>query len=317
MVLPNLLDMRLRLAGWGVAVMLLAGCAGPGVKEVTTAPGELPPSAQVAAVPFFAQEENYCGPAAVAMTLSWSGLDVSPEDIVRNVYTPAREGTLKFDILGAARRNGRLAVRIARLRDVLREIAGGHPVLVFQNLGLEMAPQWHFAVATGYDLKQNEIILHSGTERDLRMSLNTFAHTWARGGNWAVTITPPDQLPASAEEAPTLRAAIGLERAGHASAAARAYNAILDRWPQSFGASIGLGNARYSLARYDGAAEAFMRATALRPDSAAAWNNLAHAMAALGRREKAVEAAQRAVELGGKSTPTYRATLVEVSAIPQ
>lgn len=281
------------------------------------ASGDLPKTAAVAQVPFFPQETNYCGPAALAMALGWSGLAVTPDQLASSTFTPLRKGTLKTDILTAARRHGRLAVRVSRLHDLLSEISAGHPVLVFQNLGLDIAPQWHFAVATGYDIEKREITLHSGRQRDRKMSLNKFAHVWARGGSWAVTVTPPGKLPVSAEEVPVLRAAVGLERAGLAAEAARAYRAILVRWPQSFGASIGLGNARYAIRDYDGAAQAFAKATALRPNSAAAWNNLAHTMAAMGQRAEAIAAARRAVRFGGNASPTYRATLVEVSDLGQ
>src|SRR2546422_3737218 len=46
-------------------------------------------------------------------------------------------------------RSGQLAVPVTTLSDLLAEVAAGHPVLVFQNLGLHWIPRWHFAVAVG------------------------------------------------------------------------------------------------------------------------------------------------------------------------
>ena len=195
-----------------LAVLLLAaGCAtARQTRDVVDDPRDLPARAMVAEVPFFPQEKYYCGPAATAMTLAWSGLPVTQEEMARQVYTPGREGTLQPDVVAAMRRNGRLAVPVDSLRDLLAEIAAGRPVLVFQNLGLEMFPQWHYAVAIGYDLPTGDIVLHSGTDRNRSTSLGTFAHTWARGGHWAVVVLRPGELPATSGELAVVRAAAGL-----------------------------------------------------------------------------------------------------------
>ncbi|HSD34704.1 MAG TPA: PA2778 family cysteine peptidase, partial [Alphaproteobacteria bacterium] len=131
----------------------LAGCATPAqVTELRQDPGGLPPKVELADVPFFPQEDLWCGPAAIAMTLAWSGLPVTQEQMAAQVYTPGREGTLQTDLIAGARRNGRLAVEVRDLRRLLTELAAGNPVLVFQNLGLSVAPVWHYAVAFGYTL---------------------------------------------------------------------------------------------------------------------------------------------------------------------
>src|SRR5436189_282713 len=83
-----------------------------------------------AQVPFFPQEDYYCGPASLAMVLAWTGLDVNQDQIAPEVYTPGRVGTLQPDILTAARRHGRLAVQVNTLHDMLKELAAGNPVLV-------------------------------------------------------------------------------------------------------------------------------------------------------------------------------------------
>lgn len=280
------------------------------------ASAELPQRAQVSDVPFFPQTEYHCGPAAMAMALAWTGLPVTQDDLTPQVYTPGRTGTLQADLLSAARRNGRLAVVTTKLPDLLKEVAAGHPVLVFQNLALEIMPQWHYAMLTGYDLESGDVILHSGTEKNRVTPLNTFAHTWARAGGWALVVLPPDQLPVSAAELPVIRAAAGLERAGRRTEAARAYAAIRTRWPNSFAAAMGAGNIRYALGDYEAARQAFAAARDLRPKEAPAWNNLAHALVKLGRRNAAIEAARRAVALAGANAKSYRETLSEISAQP-
>jgi tetratricopeptide (TPR) repeat protein len=300
------------------ALLLLltaAGCAAPQTARVVESPGTLPRQAEVAEVPFFPQQAYYCGPAALAMTLAWSGLKETPESLAPQVYTPGRDGTLAPDIVAAARRKGRLAVELRELDGLLAEIASGNPVLVFQNLALDWWPQWHFAVAVGYDLDRRILILHSGTTERLETPLDAFERTWERSGYWALLTLPPDRLPASADSGAVLIAAAGLEQAQQHEAAAVAYQAVVRRWPDEPVAWVGQGNAWFALQRFAAAEEAFRAAIALRPDAPAAWNNLAYALSRQGRREEAIGAARKAIELAGSEAAVYRDTLEEISGL--
>ena len=294
----------------------LSACATPGPSERVALPPGLPGEARVAEVPFYPQEDLYCGPASLAMVLAWSGVPASQEQVAEAIYTPGREGTLQHDLVAGARREGRLAVPVRDLAGLLNELAAGHPVLVLQNLGLDWAPQWHYAVAIGYDLDDDEIVLHSGLEAERATSLATFERTWARAGRWGVVVLPPGVLPATADEAQVLQAAIDLEQAGRPADAARAYAAILDRWPSSFAALMGLGNARYAAGQLLGAESAFRTAASLHPDAAPAWNNLAHVLAERGELDEALQAAKRAIDLGGPQEAAYRETLREIEQRP-
>ncbi|MGH6904925.1 MAG: PA2778 family cysteine peptidase [Geminicoccaceae bacterium] len=298
------------------ALSALAGCATPEVAALRADGGGLPARAEVAGVPFHPQQEQYCGPAALATVLGWSGLPARQDAIAAAVYTPGREGTLGHDLVGAAGRHGRLAVPVADLPSLLREVAAGRPVLVLQNLGLGWYPQWHYAVVVGYDLAAGELALRSGEERRRVVSLDTFARTWARADRWGIVVLPPDALPASAAEEAVVRAAAGLERAGRAGEAALAYDTILRRWPGSLGALIGRGNARYATGDLNGAEAAYRSALLRHPEAAVVWNNLADVLAARGERDAALIAARRAVELGGPYAATYRQTLDQISGGP-
>lgn len=304
-----------RAASAALVLFALAACAAPQSARLLEAPQGLPPRSDVAAVPFFPQTDYYCGPASLAMTLAWSGLEETPDSIAPQVYTPGREGTLAPDIVAAARRKGRLAVEIHGLDNLLAEVAAGNPVLVFQNLALTWWPQWHFAVLVGYDLEERVVILHSGTTERLVTPLDAFERTWARSDHWALVTLPPDRLPAQADRRAVLLAAAGLEQAERSDAAATAYQAIARRWPEETVAWIGAGNAWFTLERYGAAEKAFRKATELAPASAPAWNNLAYALSRQGRRDEAVAAARKALDLSGGDNENYRATLEEVSGL--
>ncbi len=295
-----------------VLAAVLGGCAAPQTRAVIDSPRGLPSDARVASVPFFPQQRFHCGPAALAMALAWSGLSVTSEQLVPEVYTPGREGTLPADVVSAARRHERLAVPVERLSDVLAEISAGHPVIVFQNLGLSVLPYWHFAVAMGYDLEAGTISLHSGREAERTIGLATFEHTWTRAGSWALAVMPPGALPATGSAVTVARAAAGLERAGHPAAARKTYRAMVMRWPDDLAAWIGRGNTSYALGDLAAAEAAFRLASTLHPGNAAAWNNLAHVLGQNGQTEEAIATARRALYLAEGDNGPYLDTLREL-----
>jgi tetratricopeptide (TPR) repeat protein len=300
-----------------LAAALLAGCAAPQVSNlIERRPADLPAATEIAGTPFFAQADYQCGPASLAALLVYAGRAVTPESLVSQVYLPGRKGSLQAEMLAGARRHGLVAYPLApRLEALLEEIAAGTPVLVLQNLALDWAPLWHYAVAIGYDLDERVLVLRSGVTRRQLMRLDTFEHTWARSGYWAMLALPPGRLPASAAEQAYVAAVAALERVDPA-AARRAYEAALARWPQSLAAELGQGNASYATHDLAAAAAAYRRATERHPASADAWNNLAQALIELGHRDEALAAARRALALGGPRLPTYRETLEHILQRP-
>ena len=92
------------------------------------------------------------------------------------MFLPAREGTLQVEMLSGARRQGALAVRLpGTLEALLREAVDGRPPVVLLNLGLSIAPRWHYAVLVGHDLDEREVILRSGTTERAAMIPQTIS----------------------------------------------------------------------------------------------------------------------------------------------
>ncbi len=290
-----------RLTAAGILLLGLAGCATPQLQALlSTDSAARPQRAELDAVPFYAQDEYQCGPAALAMVLEAGGKATQPEVLRPQVYLPDRQGSLQVEMLAATRRNGFVAVELSpKLSDLLAEIAAGNPAVVLQNLALDWYPVWHYAVAIGYDLDARQIVLRSGTERRLEMSLSTFERTWQRSGYWAMLALPPGRFPASVGVAEYLSAVTKLEKAGPPESARAAYQRALERWPDQFTALIGAGNTAYRTGDFEGAERAFRRATVVYPRSAAAHNNLAQTLADLDRYDEALTEARLAVGLGG------------------
>ena len=301
---------------------LLVGCASaPQTQQLLQTSNGLPSHSELTDTPFFPQERYQCGPAALATALKHSGVDIDAATLIDEIYLPSRQGSLQIEILASSRRHGRLPYRIpAEMSALLKEITVGNPVLVLQNLGLSWAPQWHYAVAVGFDLAQQEIILRSGTEARHRTNMNTFEHTWARSQHWGIVILPADTLPATATAESYLRSVVSLESTqlkDRWQLANTAYRTALIRWPKNLVAQMGIGNSAYQLADLNAAADAFRNALRDHPDTAAAHNNLAQVLMELvvmknGKLAEAEKHAQRAVELGGPHLETYRETLSEI-----
>lgn len=263
-------------------------------------------------VPFYAQERDHCGPATLAMALSASGLTRDPESIDAAVFVPGRGGSLAPEMLAAARRQSRLAVQLPpSLASVLREVDAGNPVIVLQNLGLSFYPLWHYALVIGYDIGNDQILMRSGPESRMRMSLELFEHTWTRGGSWAMVAVAPSNLPVTPSAEALVAAAAALERVD-VSAAHGAYLALSQRRPENFGAWMGLGNSAYAMGDTTSAVAAFTRASELEPENADSWNNLAGALLARGEKREARAAIERALALGGAHRAVYEQTAAEI-----
>jgi predicted Zn-dependent protease len=266
---------------------------------------QVAPRAALQGVPFFAQKEYECGPAALAMVLSAAGTAVMPDALVDQVYLPARKGSLQVEMLAATRQKGLIAYPLKpALQDLLQEVAAGYPVLVFQNLSLPIYPVWHYAVVIAYDLERNTITLHSGETPRLEMSLFTFERTWARGRYWAMLALPPGALPVTADAVSYARSVAALE-ISHPQAARLAYTQALRRWPGNASLQFGLGNSAYALHDLQTAVRAYQTATDVQPSFADAWNNLAQTRLELGDKGAAKLAIARAVALGGARMPQY------------
>ncbi|MBI4984483.1 MAG: PA2778 family cysteine peptidase [Rhodocyclales bacterium] len=294
-------------------VLLLAGCA----TQTSALLGDtgLPRRVELAATPFFPQERYQCGPAALAMALGAAGIAAEPEALVAQVYLPQREGSLQVEMLAAGRRNGAFSMTIPpRLGALLAEVAAGNPVLVLQNLSLPWVPLWHYALVVGYDLDKAEILLRSGVTPRLVMPLSTFEHTWQRSKAWGMVALPPGRLPRTAEEAPTVAAAIAFEQSNAPAAARRIYAAALERWPDNLALLLGLGYNAYAAGDVAAAADAFGRAVEVHPQSVPALNDFAFALSALGRHSEARAAAQKALALGGPWQDAVRDTLQRIDA---
>jgi tetratricopeptide (TPR) repeat protein len=281
--------MQGRLLAAVLAVGVLAGCAARGPLLPSSVGADAPTRVELASTPFFPQERYQCGPAALATVLVASGVEVGPVELVDRVYLPGRQGSLQPEILAASRGYDRIAYRLdGDLEALIAELAAGRPVLVLQNLGLELMPRWHYAVAIGYDAGTDQLVLRSGTTERLVVAAHRFMKTWEGSERWAVVLVAPGQFPQEPARERYLEAAAGLEAAGRYSAALVSYDAAIARWPTATTALLGVGNVHYRQGALAQAAISYRRLLEIDPGHAVARNNLAQVLLEQGDPEAAL-----------------------------
>lgn len=299
----------------GVFLLCLVACASPPQSRLVlgSPPDVLPRHVELAEVPYFAQDAYQCGPASLAMALNAAGIAATPETLKPELYLPDRHGSLQVEMLAATRRHGAIAYQLApELKDVLREIATGTPVVVLQNLAFSWYPVWHYAVVVGYDLGRAEIILRSGPEQRQILPISTFEYTWARSGYWAMVALPAGKIPETAEANSFIAAISAVEKISGPERVQSTYIAASNRWPGNLSAQIGVGNSAYRLHDLAQAESAFRQAANDHPDSVAALNNLAQTLADQGRYVEALGVVHRAINLGGPLGPVAQETLADI-----
>lgn len=288
---------RWRALVWlGLAALLSACAATPQSDAIHSAPPpDLAARVLLDAVPFHPQEDYQCGPAALATVLQTSGVDVTPEALVPQVYLPARRGSLQLEMLSATRRYGRIPFELpGKLDGVLAEVEAGRPVLIMQNLGLERLPQWHYAVVVGYDLNEATVTLRSGVIRDYTISLQLFERTWQRAEHWAVVALTPGELPVDAQPLHYFETVALFEEAVSAARPAEgeqvggvgaAWEAGYRAWPTDRLIAMGYSNHAYERGELEEAVQILEALLTHSPGYEAAQQNLVHIRLELAQRD--------------------------------
>lgn len=196
----------------------LGGCSGPALSPGVRA---LPESVELSGVPFFPQRAYQSAPAALASLLTAQGEVITPGLLEKPLRLPQDEQGLAERIAEVANRHGLLVYPLEpTLEALLVQVADGHPVLARVNEGWLESPR--FVLLIGYERVKRNVVLRAGAERRRLMSFADFQSAWRAGGQWAVLVQSPRQLPANIDRSRWRQAADALERAGQGTAAANA-----------------------------------------------------------------------------------------------
>jgi len=142
-------------------------------------------------VPFYRQEENSCGPAALASVVSFWGQQVNLDQIVAAVYLPELKGTLPMDMEKYLRHRGFQTVSLSGTLDGLRDrIRGNVPIICLLDLGYGIYRRPHYVTVIGFDDVEKVFVVHDGLSANKVIGYETFVREWARGGNWMLVVQP-------------------------------------------------------------------------------------------------------------------------------
>ena len=272
----------------------------------------------VEGVPFFPQTRYQCGPAALATVLNHSRVQVTPEALSGQVYLPRRRGSLQIELKSAARLHGRLPYEIEpHLEAIVRELEAGRPVLVLQNLGLEWAPRWHYAVVVGYDEHKRQILLNSGTRERHEQSIKAFQRSWQLAGNWGIVVLRPGELAAGGSSSTYLRALSDSRPVMGDSDYRLAVSAGLARWPREPNLLFAAGNQALKRGEDEIAAALYQSAIESDPSHIGALNNYAEVLKRNACFDQAVVAAETALRHAEQSElrDEVLATALEIESL--
>lgn len=294
--------------------VILSACTAIAVADriIPKEPQHLPSDIKID-VPFIEQTDHHCGPAALAMVANYYGNPVTAEDVAELIYLPEKKGSLQIELQAAARSLDLVAFKTNMDFASLRaEIDAERPVIVLQNLALNVYPIWHYSVVTGRSPNNDYFLLHSGRHEYYRSAWTTLENTWRRGKYWALIAVPAGEIPSGVSETEAIHAAMDLEKVSKFRAAQLTYTAIIERWPDNFVAHVGLANSHMQLKEPLAASQAYKQALRLNKQSAEALNNFAYSAFELGCEVTALKAAHCAIRLEGANHKELSATLNEL-----
>ena len=221
------------LAGIFASLLFLSGCqTPPQTRALLLAPPNISQQHVIASVPFYPQQDYYCGPTTLAEVANYYGNDWRQDDIASLTFVPGLEGSLQIEMVSATRRLGMVAyAQQGNLDLLLSLVENGTPVIVLQNNSIGWLPQWHYAVVIGYDLNAQEVILHSGLTANHTLNFSTFERTWQRGQYWMLAMLPPDKTDPLLTPFVYAKACQDLLETGQSDAGVTALKSAIKQWP--------------------------------------------------------------------------------------
>ena len=265
-------------------------------------------------VPFVPQGEALCGGAAAAMVLRYwgeRGIDAADfTSLVEDSLGGIRTGRLVADL----QRRGWQAIAFAGDETMIRHhIAAGRPVIA---LLLDRPRRYHYVVLVAW--KDDVVLLHDPARAPFRVvSAREFERRWMATGRWSMLVLPgSDVKPARARADPTLAVSltaprdstasppgaslvaegVRLGRAGELEAAWVNLQAATALWPDSAAAWREMAGIRFRQKKWSDAASLARRATRLDPADVLAWRLLGASLYLESRTEDALDAWNRVGE---------------------
>ena len=240
-------------------------------------------------VPFYPQQDYFCGPTTLSEVANFYGLEQNPTNIAPDTFIPGLEGSLQIEMVSATRQLGMVAyAERANMNQLLSLVAEDIPIIVLQNNSIALFPQWHYALVIGYDLEAAEVILHTGVTEAHRLNFSTFERTWQRANYWMLAMLPSDKASEHLDPFIYTKACQDLLSTKQQETGIAALKTAIKQWPGYWLPYFLLGNYYYSI-HAELAAEWFAKGFAVGHQEAAYLNNYAMLLSELACHEQAVK----------------------------
>lgn len=222
------------VAGLMVSFIFLAGCqTPPQTQSLLQSPPAINKQHLIETMPFYPQQQYFCGPTTLSEVANFYGRGVSPEQIAPMTFVPGLDGSLQIEMVAATRQLGMVAyAQQGNLALLLSLVANNVPVIVLQNNSINLFPQWHYAVVIGYDLDTQQVTLHSGVTAFHTLNLATFERTWQRGQYWMLAMLPPTSTDPLLAPFVYTKACQDLLDTGQSEAGIEALKSAIKQWPE-------------------------------------------------------------------------------------
>ncbi|MBI4687785.1 MAG: peptidase C39 family protein [Nitrospirae bacterium] len=171
-----------RLLICGISCLLLYACSTTDIRQ------GLNPSV-IENVPFHPQEDYQCGPASLAGVMNYWGMNITPENIAKDIYSGSARGTLNIDMVLYVNKNGLEGLQYqGRWDDLKAKIDRGYPLIALVDYGFYVYQANHFMVLIGYNDKG--VIANSGKKERLFIEKEKFLKIWGKTNFWTLWVKP-------------------------------------------------------------------------------------------------------------------------------
>lgn len=140
-------------------------------------------------VPFHPQEDFQCGPSSLAIVLNYHGIQVTPDEIAKEIFSGSARGTLNMDMVIYAQRKGLEALQFrGNIEELQKNIDSGFPLIVLVDYGFSVYQVNHFMVILGYS--ESGVIANSGWSKGKFIAWEKFLKTWEKTHFWTLLVRP-------------------------------------------------------------------------------------------------------------------------------
>lgn len=297
-----------------VITLSLSGCIAPQTERFLTTSTNT--EHLIENVPFYPQQEFFCGPTTIAEVLNFYGESIKPTDIAPSLFIPGRNGSLQVEMASSIRQLGYIAYQDQlNLTELISIVEKDVPVIILQNNGLSWYPRWHYAVVIGYEKASQSLIMHTGLTANRKVDMSLFERTWKRAKQWAIVPMPVSRAPTGLNEISYLQAAQDLIAVNKGADGIVALTTAYNHWKESYLPALLLAN-HYIESEPNRAREWYKKAFKLAPNNAPLLNNYAYTLGKLGCKNTAKQLIQQAID-AEPNNENYKNTLNTIrSMIP-